>query len=675
MRNTAGIRISVLFLLSLSATNGALPYGGERYWVFFRDKGPAHLAKQRLEEAQRELGARTLLRRSKVLPVGSLIDSTDYPVWSPYAEAVAALGARIVIDSRWLNAVSVEVDESQIPLIRSLPFVRKVQRVARWRRVVAREEVQTFRLAAQPAGLRYDYGPSYNQLAMLRVPELHAWGVYGGGILVGMLDSGYDWQEHEALQALRVLGEWDFIWNDAVTSDQNGQDYPGQANHGTQTLSVIAAFRPGSLIGPAFAASFYLAKTERVADLQGQDFEQPIEEDYWVAGLEWLERNGVDIVSTSLGYSDWYTPADMDGNTAVVTIAADLAVKKGVFVAASAGNMGDRSWRIVTAPADGDSVVAVGAVRPDGLIARFSSQGPTADGRIKPDVVAQGVGVYAVAARTRSGYAYVQGTSFSCPLVAGVAALILSAHPDLDPIRLRDALRSTASRASSPDTLYGWGIVDAAEAALSIGPVFSNVPWARTLPDGRLEVRTFAVSRAGFLPGSLELHYRVQGGQERSIPMSPTDTVGQYRAVLGPIPFGTELRLWFAAVDRERGQLRFPRFFVDSFRYVMGEQEIPPPWRELPREFTLDPCYPNPFRAFTSVSVALEKPRAVSIEVFDVRGRLVSTLLSGRTLAAGRYRFEWHGLDQSSQRVGAGVYLIRVGVDGSTYWRKVTLLR
>ncbi len=661
-------------ILSLVCLSGARAEPGFRYWVFFRDKGPAHLSKGALERVRRELGERTLLRRSKVLPPDKLVDAADLPVWEPYVKSLEELGAKIVVTSRWLNAVSVIAADSVLSQIRLLPFVRGVQPVARRSRRTPYEEGPALPRPSPQGRFRYDYGSSYNQVGMLRVPELHNWGITGAGIIIGMLDAGYDWRNHEALQSASVLGEWDFIWNDDVTADEPGQDYPGQASHGTMTFAVIAGFMPGKLIGAAFGARFYLAKTERVYDLEGHDFEQPVEEDYWVAGLEWLERNGVDIVSTSLAYLDWYTPADMDGNTAVVTVAADMAVKKGVFVVASAGNEGDSPWQIVTAPADGDSVLAVGAVRPDGLIATFSSHGPTADGRIKPDVVAQGVGVYTVSPGTGSSYTYARGTSFSCPLVAGVAALVLSAHPELEPMELRDALRETASRAAAPDTIYGWGIVDAVRAALYHGPIFSNLPSIRGGADSVLWVSTYAVSKDGFVPGSLKLRYRVDGGPEQTVEMAPTDTAHQYAASIGPFPQGTDLRLRFTVVDSAAGEVTFPRFYTQWFRYQVGAKGVTPPWEEVPEEFRLYPSFPNPFRKSTRISFDIPDESAVRLEIYDVRGRLVKTLVEDRVLPPGRYGFDWRGLDENYRPVATGVYLVRLRVAGKVHRTKVLYL-
>jgi subtilisin family serine protease len=190
-----------------------------------------------------------------------------------------------------------------------------------------------------------------------------------------------------------------------------------------------------------------------------------IEEDHWVAGVEWAERNGADIVSSSLGYIDWYTWEDMDGETAVTTRHADMAVQRGVLVVNSAGNEGRyQAPNTLIAPADGKFVLAIGAVDLNNSRVAFSSYGPTFDGRIKPDLAALGTGVRIASPSSATAFSSASGTSFSCPLVAGVAALLLSADPGLDPFQLTRALRSTASQAGSPDNLLGWGIVNAGAA-------------------------------------------------------------------------------------------------------------------------------------------------------------------------------------------------------------------
>jgi subtilisin family serine protease len=232
---------------------------------------------------------------------------------------------------------------------------------------------------------------------------------------------------------------------------------------------VIGGFQPGRLIGPAFAATFLQAKTEDTTS------ETPVEEDNWAAAAQWAEARGADVISSSLGYLIFdaphrsYTFSDMNGQTAVSTRAADAAAARGVVVVNSAGNGGFNSeHNTLGEPSDGRRVIAVGAVDVRGNRTSFSSVGPTADGRVKPDVMAQGADVFAAVPFSSSLYFPVDGTSFSCPLTAGVAALLVQARPDAGVDRIADALRLTASRAGSPDNQQGHGIIDALAAVQAL---------------------------------------------------------------------------------------------------------------------------------------------------------------------------------------------------------------
>jgi subtilisin family serine protease len=286
---------------------------------------------------------------------------------------------------------------------------------------------------------------------------VHDLGFSGEGVLIALLDTGFD-LSHESLQHIRVEGEYDFVFDDEQTTDEV-EDLRGQDYHGTAVLSVIGGAKDGELYGPAFNADFLLAKTE---DLRS---ETPIEEDNWVAALEWAERLGADVVSSSVVYNDWYNYEDMDGNTAVTTRAADLAVARGMVVVNSAGNIERGSpWRNIMAPADADSIIAVGAVNYKDMFAYWSCVGPTVDGRIKPEVVARGAGVRSADTLSTLHYRSMNGTSFSAPLVSGTVALILEAHPNWTPMQVREALLKTANRAGRPDNQYGHGIVDALAA-------------------------------------------------------------------------------------------------------------------------------------------------------------------------------------------------------------------
>lgn len=273
--------------------------------------------------------------------------------------------------------------------------------------------------------------------------------------MVCMMDTGYR-KNHQAFQLAysegRVLAEWDFINNDGETQNQTG-DPSGQHDHGTYTWSTLGGAADGNLYGLAYGAYFILAKTEDISS------EQPIEEDNWVAGMEWADSIGADVISSSLAYIDWYTYADMDGNTAVTTIAADIAAERGIVVCNAMANAGPESGTL-HAPADADSIIACGAVYSTGEIAYFSSRGPTYDGRIKPEVCARGVSTRCADPYGTTGYTYTSGTSLSTPLIGGAAAVILSAHPDWTPMQVREAMMMSSDHSSSPDNDYGWGVPD-----------------------------------------------------------------------------------------------------------------------------------------------------------------------------------------------------------------------
>ncbi len=451
-------------------------------WVHMKDRGlrPSELV-EAIDSVRESIDPRALQRRRTRGRITGVV-SSDLPPSASYIEALERSGLRIRQKSRWLNAVSGVVAVSDLDDVAGHSFIARISPLGRGRRIEPGGEPvplpgpstaisSAVRAAGEVPGPDF-YGYTYAQNNSMQVPQLHARGYTGAGVIVGVLDGGFR-PSHAALSGLKVIDQFDFVNGDGVVTNEPGDPITAR-NHGTMVWSVLAGYWPGQLVGPAYGASFLLAKTEDVAS------ETPVEEDNWVAAIEWMEQLGVDVVNTSLGYYDWYSYRDMDGDTAPITIAADAAAARGVLVVTSAGNEGGVALPphpdslgityYMGAPADGDSVLAVGATDSNGLRVDFSSHGPTFDGRIKPDVMAQGTGVAAALAGGDSSITLsVAGTSFSSPLVAGVAALIVEAHPDWQVMEIIEALRETADRsnnlvAGEPDNDYGWGYVRGADA-------------------------------------------------------------------------------------------------------------------------------------------------------------------------------------------------------------------
>jgi subtilisin family serine protease len=438
-------------------------------WVTFADKGGNGLLKP-INPASL-VTPRSLARRRNVLPEGHLVDQTDLPIEESYVSALVAAGATIRQRTRWFNAVSVAASSASIQMIARLPCVAAIELMARYGRrpamTPATESVAVLNPPAKTDGVHaLDYGQSINQVQQINVPAVHDLGNHAEGVIVGVFDNGFRLLTHESLVPMHIIATHDFVDHKSSVVPLNPSTDFG--SHGIETLSTIGGYKPGQLIGPAFGASFILARTENDSS------ETPVEEDNWLAAIEWADSLGVQVTSTSLGYLTYDAPytswtwEDMDGRTTLITRAAAMAVRKGIVVVNSAGNEGSNaSHNTLGAPADADSVLAIGAVSLNGARTSFSSVGPTTSipPRIKPELMALGTSVYVANADDMTGYiSFAQGTSFSCPLAAGVAALLVKAYPHTTPVQIGSAMKSTASNALAPNNLVGWGIINAKAA-------------------------------------------------------------------------------------------------------------------------------------------------------------------------------------------------------------------
>jgi hypothetical protein len=621
-----------------------------RYWIYFTDKGVD--SNYRITTfSDPQINERALKRR-QLRGSGPVFDYADLPLSRRYIADLKNLGLKIYHKSRWLNAVSCYLNGIKIDDLKDLTYVAKVEPV----KSNKNRPIETLNLPILEKQFPEDYGPSFNQNDMIGIPFAHEMGFHGEDVLIAIFDTGFI-LNHEALQHIKVIDAWDFIYDDEIVEDEE-EDVPGQQNHGTQILSVLAGYSPGNLIGPAYAAQFLLAKTDHLT------LENKEDEDNWVAAAEWAENLGADIITSSVGYILDYTYEDMDGNTAAVTIAADMAVKKGVSVFNSAGNEGLYAWEHIIAPADGDSVITIGGVTPEGDFYAISSRGPTFDGRIKPDLSAQAQNTYCVNPRSTDRYTTENGTSLSCPLGSGAGAIILSIMPTLNPMELKDILVKHASQTNSPDNFIGYGIINLEKTIFDlIGEPIVSVSSLNAIP------------REGnnMLQWTVDLEIANENWIiNRRTPTTPYFEIGQ----LGGREFGISEKLYtFYDYNVEGGEqftYKLSTQFLSGTISVIDTIQIA---SNQPFAVILSPNFPNPFNSETKIIFGLNTPQNVTLKIYDITGQLVKTLISNQNLSARYHQIIWDGTNNQQQPISSGTYFLRLNVDGIQKMMKMLYLK
>ncbi len=465
---------NLLFLILVNMLfQGVAQVAPGKYYVQFTDKNNSPYS---LDHPEDFLTQRAIDRRTRQ---GINYDETDLPVNPQYLTGVANTGAEILNPTKWMNGVLVHTDDPMvIDSINALPYVSVVRSVSGqvtgsekpfFEKESAGPENRPDNLVLSRQAAAFDYGYAKGQIELINGIPLHEAGFRGEDMVIAVLDAGFDRVDVDLLfDSLRndgrILGTKDFV-------TPGGNVYSAHY-HGRMVMSTMAANIPGLMIGTAPKASYWLLRSENGSQ------EYVAEEYNWVSAAEFADSVGADVINSSLGYTEFddpsqnHTYADMDGNTTVITNGADMAAKKGILVVNSAGNSGGSAWQYVGAPADGDSVFSIGAVDNSGAYAPFSSTGPTADGRIKPNVVATGWG--ATVSDGYDGITFGNGTSFSSPIIAGMSACLWQAMPEMTNMEIQQAIMQSASQYTDPDSLLGYGIPNYQSAWWILTSIDSN---------------------------------------------------------------------------------------------------------------------------------------------------------------------------------------------------------
>ena len=428
---------------NLQAQNDTL-----KYRVTLKDKAQTEYSLERPEEF---LSPKALERRTRQRIA---VDSTDLPVCRAYIDKIKELGVRVVLTGKWENFITVSCNDSTLmDAIADLPFVRSVERVWKAPAPASKPTVdKRDSLVNQPA-VHPDsiYGTAIRQIAMSNGDKLHQAGFRGEGMTIAVIDAGYHNVDRiTAMRNIRIRGTRDFV--------EPGSDIYAKGSHGMAVLSCMAMNMPNVMTGTAPEASYWLLRSE------DERSEQPVEQDYWAAAVEFADSVGVDVLNTSLGYYVYDDPAqnlrlrDLDGQHELMSRQASHIADKGMILVCSAGNAGMESWKKITTPGDADNVLTVGAIDKRGILAPFSSIGNTQDGRVKPDVVAVGLGSDVM--RTNGNTGHANGTSFASPIMCGMVACLWQACPDLTAKEVIELVRRVGDRADNPDNIYGYGVPD-----------------------------------------------------------------------------------------------------------------------------------------------------------------------------------------------------------------------
>lgn len=636
----------------------------EKYLIYFKDKGISFNGKlsktsELYKQAINSLSVRSIERRQKTIDNDEIIKIEDVPVSEIYISQLKKNGIEIINKLKWFNAVSAFLNENEKDIVLQFPFVEKIEKVHSFKRNI--DELQRSVNNKAADNVTSNYGFSLMQMSLSNIPEVHNAGITGKNVLIGVLDTGFDWKFHEAFKNINVLSEYDFIFKDNNTANES-VDVPSQHSHGTYVLSVIGGYRDSTLIGAAYDATFVLAKTEDLS------YEKNIEEDNYVAALEWMDSIGVDITTSSLGYNIFddgigsYSYKDMNGKTAISTKALEIAFSKGISTFCAAGNEGNSSWKYILAPSDGFNVITVGAVNNQNQLALFSSVGPTYDGRIKPELVTMGVNVYGVLASTQTNYQYKSGTSAATPIAAGIGGLLLSAYPHLTNWQIRNILLESCDNFFSPNNQRGYGLLSALKAI-----EFPNVE----IKNGHYFVnKIFLYDKVN--PATVKLFFSLDKQTFHSINMN-YDGKLKYNTQLPTLINLDNISIYFQYEDSS-GTIKQQPSNGKYFNLTYGKLNITLQDYTLPTEYVLKQNYPNPFNNQTTIDFYSISNNPAELIIYNSIGEKVKTFYKDNVIK-GLNHFHWDGVSDNGKSVSSGVYFYELKIDNKILTNKMVLLK
>lgn len=426
--------VQICFILFLSLSN---PLNAQLSAIYFKDKTTFNPFNCNISLSQRALERRHRLH----IP----INEKDISVNSNYLSALKVSGVTPIFVSRWFNACFAFIDNKQTEVLKKLPFIKKIEPIPTHFKTTLCGTTGT-----TDSIIGYE---NYRQLQHQGSDSLFLMGLTGKGILIAIFDNGF--MNADTLSAFRHIITTNKLiaTKNFVAADSSVFFYSSVGDHGTRVLSLLAASIPGRFSGSAPDANYALAVTEdNTKEVIGEELN-------WLAAAEWADSIGADIINSSLGYFSavGHKYEDLDGDKTIITQAADIAASKGILVVNSAGNEGSNFWQHIIAPADADSILAVGSVDSAGIISGTSSKGPASDNRTKPDVVGQGKTNVNLASDGRITYGN-DGTSWAAPLISGLAACLWQSDSGLSNMQLIQAIKQSGNRAQNPDNLYGWGM-------------------------------------------------------------------------------------------------------------------------------------------------------------------------------------------------------------------------